>query len=723
MILDELNPRQREAAERTEGALVVLAGAGSGKTKTLTARAANIVDSLDVWPGNILCITFTNKAAREMKERIHAAVGPGAESMWIHTFHGMCVRILRSHGDALGYTRDFTIYDTSDSLRLIKRCLGALDMDEKYFPPKTMLDFISRAKNHYEKPAEFFRETEDYVRRRAYDVYALYEKEQRDANAMDFDNLLLKTIELLEKHEDVRLYYGNKFRYVMVDEYQDTNPAQYKLIRLLCSVHGNICVVGDDDQSIYGWRGADIRNILEFEQDFPGAATIRLEQNYRSYGNILNAANTVISHNLQRKGKNLFTDKGEGYPIVVYRAANEKGEADYVVNEVDNLAAEYRYEDMAILYRINAQSRAVEEALMRSGIHYRVYGGMKFYDRREVKDIVSLLRFLQNPRDDLSLFSIINVPKRGIGDAAIAAVQEAADRYGVPAYEIVGEADQHFTQKRMVKNLLSFRDLAENLFSLTEKREPYELILDAIDQSGMLSQYLDDGSDEALSRAENIKEFVQAAKEYFENNPEADLAEFLQGLALVMDTDEEGGYDSSVTLMTLHSAKGLEFPVVFLIGMEEGLCPHSRSLVDDSQVEEERRLCYVGITRAMERLYLSYCVARNMFNNTVFNEPSRFLAELPEEGIIRRGIGQNRNSWYEEDAPEPRRPVPVRPQVFQKRAAAKAPAGSFAPGDKVVHPLFKQGTVITEKDGVLEIAFPGAGVKKIDTKFAVVKKV
>ncbi|MBE5780718.1 MAG: ATP-dependent DNA helicase PcrA, partial [Clostridiales bacterium] len=424
MILDELNNKQREAAERTEGALVVLAGAGSGKTKTLTARAANIIESLDVWPGNMLCITFTNKAAREMKERIHKAVGTGAQSMWIHTFHGMCARILRAHGDALGYTRDFTIYDTADSLRLIKRCLKDLDMDEKFFQPRTMLDMISKAKNHYADPRDYFNESPDFLRRKSYDVFRLYEKEQREANAMDFDNLLLKTIDLLEKHEDVLSYYANKFQYVMVDEYQDTNPAQYRLIRLLCSAHGNICVVGDDDQSIYGWRGADIRNILEFEQDFPGAVTIRLEQNYRSYGHILNAANSVIAHNVQRKGKNLFTTRGDGYPVMVYRAATEKGEADYVIGQIDDLSAEYRYEDMAVLYRINSQSRAVEEALMRSGIPYKVYGGMKFYDRREVKDIVALLRFLQNPRDDLSLYAIINVPKRGIGDAAIAALSE-----------------------------------------------------------------------------------------------------------------------------------------------------------------------------------------------------------------------------------------------------------------------------------------------------------
>ena len=727
MSIEQLNEQQRKAAQAIDGPVMVLAGAGSGKTKTLTERAAYLIEQ-GVWPSHILCITFTNKAAAEMRQRIDASVGEDARRMWIHTFHGMCARILRKEGSHLGYTKDFTIYDSTDAQRLMKRCLQELDMDEKYYPPRAVLDAVSRAKNHYADAGDYFAQSSDVYRKRIYEVYLLYERLQRENNAMDFDNLLLKTIALFEKFPEVKAQYAMRFEYIMVDEYQDTNQAQYRLIRHLASAHKNLCVVGDDDQSIYGWRGADIRNILNFEKDFPGAQVIRLEQNYRSYSRILDAANAVISHNIARKGKTLFTERGKGNPVVVYRAATERGEADYIVSQMARQRERYRYSDMAVLYRTNAQSRAIEDALMRAGIPYRVYGGMKFYDRREVRDVVALLRFLQNPRDDLSYLTIVNVPKRGVGEAAVLALREAAAQYSVSASDIAREAVSHLGNKRSAKSLEQMMAWADELIAKLSTTDPYEFIVEAVDRSGMLQQYQQDRSDEAQSRAENIAEFVGSAKEYFETNQGATLSDFLQGISLVMDTDTYDENQSSVTLMTLHSAKGLEFPVVFLAGMEEGIFPHSRSLEDEAELEEERRLCYVGITRAMDHLTLTYCAARNLYNRILHQIPSRFLDELPEKGVERQGIGAafstNSSTAYWNDAPKeriqknalPRRPM-ARPNVNGAQQVA------YAIGDRVRHPMFKEGTVVKIEDTVLDIAFPGVGIKKIDTKYAVLKKV
>ena len=725
MDLSALNQNQRAAVEQTEGPLLILAGAGSGKTRTLTMRTAHLLE-LGVYPSAILCITFTNKAANEMKQRVEEMVGAAAQGMWICTFHSMCVRILRMNADALGYSKAFTIYDTDDVLRLVKQIERDLDIDEKFCPAKAVASAISDAKNKMIGPKEYAeRAAGDIWKQTIAEVYLEYEKRLLANNAFDFDNLLCKTVELFEKHPDVLSYYQNRFRYVHVDEYQDTNRAQYLLVRAIAA-HGNICVVGDDDQSIYGWRGADIRNILDFEKDFPGAKLIRLEQNYRSTTPILQAANAVISHNSGRKGKTLFTTRKGGEPIQLKRCISEREEAMYVAGTIDDLLATYKLSDFAVLYRTNAQSRALEEEFMKKQIAYRVVGGIKFYDRKEVKDLVAYLRFLQNPQDSISLFRILNVPKRGIGATTVEKIQAAALENGVYAWDIVMNAGQYITPKRTADKLEAFGNQMMQLMAAGVLLAPEEYVRKVLDDTGLLMQYQEEGTEEALARAENMLEFITAIQEFMHGNPDATLSDFLANVALVTDSDEQTE-TNTVTLMTLHSAKGLEFPVVFFIGLEEGICPHIRSMQTEEGIEEERRLCYVGITRAMDRLFMTYAMSRGLFGTTNHNPPSRFLEELPAD-VERNDTASGVVTPY---ADLPRQSVmkaPVLTRQASKTVVTKPNPAlmDLKAGDRVHHPAFGGGKVLSlsgKGDGlVAEIDFGGKGIKRIALKYAAMKK-
>ena len=725
MDLSGLNQNQRAAVEQTEGPLLILAGAGSGKTRTLTMRTAHLLE-LGVYPSAILCITFTNKAANEMKQRVEEMVGAAAQGMWICTFHSMCVRILRMNADALGYSKAFTIYDTDDVLRLVKQIERDLDIDEKFCPAKTVASAISDAKNKMIGPKEYAeRAAGDIWKQTIAEVYLEYEKRLLANNAFDFDNLLCKTVELFEKHPDILSYYQNRFRYVHVDEYQDTNRAQYLLVRAIAA-HGNICVVGDDDQSIYGWRGADIRNILDFEKDFPGAKLIRLEQNYRSTTPILEAANAVIGHNSGRKGKTLFTTRKGGEPIQLKRCISEREEAMYVADTIDDLLATYKLSDFAVLYRTNAQSRALEEEFMKKQIAYRVVGGIKFYDRKEVKDLVAYLRFLQNPQDSISLFRILNVPKRGIGATTVEKIQAAALENGVYAWDIVMNAGQYITPKRTADKLEAFGNQMMQLMAAGVLLAPEEYVRKVLDDTGLLMQYQEEGTEEALARAENMLEFITAIQEFMHGNPDATLSDFLANVALVTDSDEQTE-TNTVTLMTLHSAKGLEFPVVFFIGLEEGICPHIRSMQTEEGIEEERRLCYVGITRAMDRLFMTYAMSRGLFGTTNHNPPSRFLDELPAD-VERNDTASGVVTPY---ADLPRQSVmkaPVLTRQASKTIVTKPNPAlmDLKAGDRVHHPAFGGGKVLSlsgKGDGlVAEIDFGGKGIKRIALKYAAMKK-
>ncbi|MDO5298835.1 MAG: 3'-5' exonuclease [Clostridia bacterium] len=654
MNLDDLNTEQRLAAETLEGPLLVLAGAGSGKTRALTYRVANLLEH-GVPPWAIMAITFTNKAASEMRERIERLAGASAADVWVSTFHAGCAKILRRDIEKLGYTRSFTIYDDDDQMSALKEILKRLNIDEKFLPPREIKAKISDAKNKLLGPQEWFSQSDrDYRSQMIYDVYHAYEEKLKSSNALDFDDLIVKTLELFTLHPPVLEAYQRRLRYIHVDEYQDTNYAQYMLVRLLADKSRNLCVVGDDDQSIYGWRGADIRNILDFEKDFPDATVIKLEQNYRSTSNILDAANQVIARNENRKDKALWTQEGPGEMIRLYRAGDEREEAAWVCQTIRELSA--RGEDasrFAVLYRTNAQSRVVEEAFVQSGIKYRMYGGLRFYDRKEVKDILAYLRVMINPADDISVRRIINVPKRAIGDTTVTELARYAAQEGMPLLtacmdipETIGSRGRRSVEK--------FSELMMSLTMMAETMKLTELVQYVIDTVGLESQYAKEDSDEARSRVENIREFVGAVQEFEEKAESATLQDYLENVALVSDLDgmtEDGG---AVTMMTLHSAKGLEFPNVFMVGMEENLFPSMRSRDDPQRMEEERRLCYVGITRARERLYLSHASRRMLYNQMQFNERSRFIDDIPVRVLEdvsqiqerRGGFGAERRSGW-----------------------------------------------------------------------------
>ena len=752
--LASLNPEQREAVLHADGPLLILAGAGSGKTRVIAYRIAYLIGSGLARPHEVLAVTFTNKAAEEMRERVGRLIGAEARDVWISTFHSLCARLLRRESPAIGLSRDFVIYDSSDQVSAIKQVMRELQVDDKIMPPRQALGRISHAKNRMEKP--------DSVGNGGYrdelmpKIYDGYVKALERANALDFDDLLLKTVELFE-HEGVRAKYQRQFRYVMIDEYQDTNRPQYLLMKHLVGARHNLAVVGDPDQSIYKWRGADLRNILDFEQDFPEAATVRLERNYRSTQNILDAASAVIANNTDRKEKRLWTEQGRGDLITYFRGEDELEEASFIARELRKEMSARRDATVAILYRLNSQSRALEDQLMRDGTPYRIIGGVRFYERKEVKDALSYLKLVINPHDDVSFRRVVNVPARGIGKVVMDALDRddaggpagsappmmAAGLFDVAASRSLWAKATHLLTSRTLPGrshnaLKAFVELIDNLVVLARQEPVSTLIGKLLDQSGYLRALREENNDEAESRIQNLAEFVSSAREYEEREPEATIGGFVDRLSLLSEADEsQGSSNARVWLMTMHAAKGLEFPVVAIAGLEEGLFPHSRAGQDQDQIEEERRLCYVGMTRAQSRLLLTSAARRRVFGEYQSTEPSRFLDEIPKELVLEtpsytraRSFGTstfgNRNSYES------------RPNPYGRRAPAReeAPAPAYRyededqssdgarpkPGQKVRHAQFGVGTV-REVDGrgdemKLTVHFATVGTKKLIAKYA-----
>lgn len=631
-LLEGLNDKQYEAVINTDGPCLVIAGAGSGKTKVLTHKIAYLMQEKDIKPWNILAITFTNKAANEMKERVEALVGDDAKDMWIGTFHSICVKILRRFIDRIGFDHSFVIFDTSDQRSLIKECLKDLKIDDKMFTDRIVQFEISNAKNDMKEPEEYEAMVKgDYRREKIASVYNLYQRRLKENNAIDFDDIINYAIKIFRENDDVLDYYTNKFNYILVDEYQDTNKSQFTLIRLLAKAHGNITVVGDNDQGIYSFRGADISNILNFEKDFKGTKIIKLEQNYRCTQNILNAANSVIKNNEVKYKKKLWTENEEGALPTFHVSDDEYDEGRYIVEEINHLRREdyYKYSDFAILYRMNSQSRAIEEILRREDIPYKIVGGLKFYERKEIKDIIAYLRLINNPSDNLALKRIINEPKRGIGKTSLDKIQAISEQTGIPMYQIIKEADQ-YGLSRVYSNAQGFIEVIEDLISKKDEYTITELIKHTLKETGYTKALEDENSIEAENRIENLEEFLTVAVQFEEEEADNDLSTFLEGITLSSDIDGMDEEEESVTLMTLHSAKGLEFPVVFLVGMKEGIFPGYKSIGEPKELEEERRLCYVGITRAKNNLYLTCSRQRTMFGSTSCNPVSRFVKEIPE---------------------------------------------------------------------------------------------
>lgn len=734
-----LNPQQAEAVINTEGPMLIMAGAGSGKTKVLTCRVANLLQK-GVRPYRILAITFTNKAAAEMRERVNNMSGPAAKDVWLFTFHAFCARFLRMEIDKLpGYGGNFAIYDTADSQNLIKQILKEMNLDDKRFQPSGILSRISNAKNALQDAAAFARQAGDFYEQKVADVYSRYEQKLQLNNALDFDDLLMLSIKLLQENKEVREKYQDRFDYLLVDEYQDTNHAQYLLTKFLAAKHRNICVVGDADQSIYGWRGADIQNILDFEKDYPDAKVIKLEQNYRSTQIILDAANAVIENNTGRKPKNLWTENKSGADIIYFQAVDERDEARFVIEQLQNLqrTENKKLGDMAILYRTNTQSRIFEEMLIKSGISYNMVGGLKFYERKEIKDIIAYLRVIFNPADSLSLLRIINVPKRGIGDASLAKIQAYAAANNVSLFEAVSNAAAiDGLSSRFVSKLDDLAGIIFELMNLASEAPVEDLIDRVLRDTGYLEELENERTPQAQSRIDNLHELISVAQEFAASEEENNLENFLAHVALVSDIDDTELGEDAITLMTLHSSKGLEFPVVFLVGMEEGLFPHARTLMDETEIEEERRLCYVGITRAKEKLFLSSTKMRTIYGNTVTYPPSRFLQEIPARLVktIKRqerfSALENFKQVSEKYSVRPQKPASTfNPHSFmpQKPAAAAGGTGTrFNTGDRVSHSKWGEGMVVSVKDSPdgqeVKVAFAGAGVRSLLTKYAVLKK-
>ena len=631
-LINGLNDKQKEAVLATDGPCLVIAGAGSGKTKVLTHKIAYDIES-GIKPWNILAITFTNKAANEMKERIEKLIGDAAKDLWMGTFHSICVRILRRYIDRIGYKTDFVIFDTSDQKTLIKECLKTLKVDDKIFTDRGVLSEISNGKNEMLEPKAYgVKYAGDFRKKTIGEIYELYQRRLRENNAIDFDDIINFTIKILSENPDVLDYYTEKFKYILVDEYQDTNKAQFTLVSLLASKYGNVTAVGDNDQGIYSFRGADISNILNFERDFPGTRIIKLEQNYRCTGNILKAANAVIKHNENKYDKKLWTENEEGHLPCIYCGEDEYDEGRYIVEQINHLKTEeyYKNSDFTILYRMNAQSRAIEDILMREGIPYKVIGGLKFYERKEIKDIIAYLRLIHNSADNLSLKRIINEPKRGIGKTSIEQIQEISDKTGNSMYEIIRNA-QEYGLTRVFSNSRDFIEQIEYLKSKKDELKISDLIKETLNKTGYTKALENENSVEAETRIENLEEFLTVAIEFEEESADNTLAEFLENITLSSDIDGMEDQDDLVTLMTLHSAKGLEFPVVFLVGMEEGIFPGYKTIGEPQALEEERRLFYVGITRAKQYLYLTCAKHRTIFGSTSYNQVSRFVKEIPEK--------------------------------------------------------------------------------------------
>ena len=751
-LLNGLNNKQEEAVLNTEGPCLVIAGAGSGKTKVLTHKIAYLISEKKVKPWNILAITFTNKAANEMKERVGKLIGDAAQEMWMGTFHSICVKILRRYIDRIGFDNSFLIFDTSDQKTLIKECLKTLNIDDKMFTDRSVLAEISNGKNEMLEPKAYkVKYAGDFRREKIGEVYELYQKRLKENNAVDFDDIINHTIKILTENPDVLEYYTEKFKYVLVDEYQDTNKAQFTLISILASRYGNITVVGDNDQSIYKFRGADIKNILNFEKDFPGTKIIKLEQNYRCTGNILKAANAVIKHNENKYEKKLWTENEEGSLPCLYQAEDEYDEANYIVDQIKYLKTEeyLKLSDFVILYRMNAQSRAIEDILRREDIAYKIIGGLKFYERKEIKDIIAYLRLIQNTSDNLSLKRIINEPKRGIGKTSIENIQAISEQTGISMFNIIKNAEE-YGLGRIKKNSDEFVRVIEELRQEKDKIEISELIKLTLKKTGYTKALEDENTVEAESRIQNLEEFLTVAIEFEEEMVDTSLAEFLESISLSSDVDNLEDTEDSVTLMTLHSAKGLEFPVVFLVGMEEGIFPGYKSIGEQSELEEERRLFYVGITRAKQFLYLTCAQRRTIFGSTSYNAISRFIKEIPDDVLNVEKVEDskqefkdsnyewtygNRNAKTEVYSIEPSSNIFKEKVSYNFRTAEsflsaldnkkkneEIDISIYKEGQRVNHKKFGEGTIskIEEEgeDYKLDIDFDKAGHKRLMAKFA-----
>ena len=766
-ILKGLNDKQYEAVVTTEGPCLVIAGAGSGKTKVLTHKIAYLIGEKQVKPWNILAITFTNKAANEMKERIENLVGDVAADIWMGTFHSICVRILRRFIDRIGFDSSFIIFDTSDQRTLVKTCIKAIGLDDKMFTDRSVLSEISNAKNEMLEPEQYtVRANGDFRKEKIALVYEMYQKRLKENNAIDFDDIINYTIKILMENPDILEYYSDKFKYVLVDEYQDTNKAQFTLVTLLASKNGNITVVGDNDQGIYSFRGADISNILNFERDFPGTKIIKLEQNYRCTGNILKAANAVIKNNEVTYKKELWTENEVGKLPTVYSASNEYDEGTYIAQQIEHLRREeyYKYSDFAILYRMNTQSRAIEEILRRESIPYKIIGGLKFYERKEIKDIISYLRLIQNPSDNLSLKRIINEPKRGIGKTSLDKIEELSNNTGVPMYEIIKNAEQ-YGLNRVFINSREFVNAIEELRAKKDDIKISDLIKETLKKSGYTQALENENTIEAENRIENLDEFLTVAIEFEDESADNKLSDFLEGITLSSDIDNMEETEETVTLMTLHSAKGLEFPVVFLVGMEEGIFPGYKSIGEPKELEEERRLCYVGITRAKEYLFLTCSKQRTIFGSTSCNQVSRFLREIPsdlldgydkalgEKQESNNLFGDSKYSWtygskdnrttnngaiktYKIDSKEPavaasassnngfmfRTAESFLNSLNKKSSGNDVDLSKYKSGVRIFHKKFGEGTISnTEPEGddlKVDIQFDKVGHKRLMAKFA-----
>lgn len=725
-LVANMNKEQSEAVRTTEGPLLIMAGAGSGKTRVLTHRIAYLLDEKDVSPYNILAITFTNKAAKEMKERVQALVGEEAEVIWMSTFHSMCVRILRRDADRIGIERNFTIIDPTDQKSVIKDVLKRENIDPKKYEPKIFIGEISKLKNDLLTPAKAEAEADDFYSRMVATVYKGYQQQLVRNQALDFDDLIMTTIRLFERVPDVLDFYQNKFQYIHVDEYQDTNTAQYTLVNMLAQKFKNLCVVGDSDQSIYGWRGANIHNILSFEKDYPNARSIFLEQNYRSTKTILQAANEVIRHNTERKPKGLWTANQQGEKIHYYEAMSERDETEYVVREIFKQQKKgKRYKDMAVLYRTNAQSRVLEETFLKSTIPYVMVGGQKFYDRKEIKDLLSYLRLIANSADDISLQRIINVPKRGIGPSSVEKIATYAADHELTMFDALAEVDFIGLSKKVTQAAAEFYQLMSNLMQEQEFLEVSEIVDEVLEKSGYREMLKREQSIESRSRLENIDEFMSVPVDYEKNTPleEQSLINFLTDLSLVADVDE-ANLEDGVTLMTMHSAKGLEFPIVFIIGMEESIFPHIRAIQseNDYEMEEERRISYVAITRAEEELYLSHATSRTLFGRPQSNARSRFLNEIPEE-LLDLPERQHATTIGSKKRQPAKRGFSQR---VVKNSTSSSTALNWKVGDKVMHKSWGEGMVsnVNDKNGSIEldIIFKSEGPKRLLAQFAPIEK-
>ena len=735
-MLDKLNERQKEAVLATEGPVLVLAGAGSGKTTVLVNRIAYMISEKHIRPWNILAITFTNKAAREMKDRIERLLGDTAKDMWIGTFHSVCVRILRSCIDLLGYSRDFVIYDTADTKTVMKECLRELDIDEKSFPVRNVLSIISNAKNDLMDAATFENVYKsDYRMSIIAKIYYRYQTKLRKNNAVDFDDIILNTVKILSENPDVLSKYQDKFQYILVDEYQDTNNSQYLLINLLAQANRNLCVVGDDDQSIYKFRGANIGNILNFEDDYSDVQKITLDQNYRSTQNILDAANSVISNNKGRMGKSLWTSNGDGNKVFVYTGTNEYDEARYIARQIKKHFDEQgSFSDCAILYRTNAQSRVIEEMLMRESVPYKVLSGLRFYDRKEIKDIIAYLRVVYNPNDDVSLARIINEPKRKIGNATLEKARNIAREKETSLYDVISHADDYPEFKTAIKKLLSFSEIIQSLIKLKDTVTIEELTGRILNDTGYMPALVMEDTTESKTRIENLGEFISVITE-FEKNEETGntLGEFLENISLVSDIDGYDENEDSAVLMTIHSAKGLEFPIVFLSGLEEGLFPGMRSMESDDDIEEERRLCYVAITRAKEQLYITKTISRTIHGKTMPTTASRFFKEIPVEYLEDKTTLQPKVAKVMQDLGVRNAAAPKKEVYMTKgfgssvKSSGSTDYSKFKAGDAVEHRTFGCGEILKAtpcgNDCILEIQFESIGFKRLMAAFAKVKKI